>query len=479
MASPAEGLAIAAGHVRTVAPVPEAKTAYSLRYLDLSHLPGAEQTANPLFVGPPSDETPPSREEFWWAISFFLNSVSKHSKIEPPIRIADGKVVVVDLYHYGIDPAVWDRLAEADPYYHSKVTDLKTNKVSHTAEATLYKRHQKDFDDLYKLTYSFAPILRGDWFLFYAGIQADRKVGYYDFLGIGNNLKDFQALAAFDAKAVQDKALKQVGAVKKSSVTHQNRIIVREGAPTGGLWRTVDFKSSVNRQNAIRLLEGDTEPPQGDATEQYLVLPNKLFAYGLFDQKGARQDSAPDFIAGDGKAPDTDKRVHIFISCVRCHVEGLRPVNCYFRRNYKLPNDPAAGRVEFATPSKKKEAEFRDQYATDIVDSLAVDTLVFAKAIKQCNGLTIERNARVVSKCWDWYAYKDVSAFQAGAELGCEPEAFMKALYNHYAPKKKGEKSYIDNVIAGFLAVPADTMRREQYEEVVYLLYQVTGATHP
>lgn len=479
-AGPQEALAIAAAHVRTVPVVTDPKSAYSIRYLDLTHPPsGVIEGIDRDFIGPPAP-TVPSREQWWQALSFLLNSLSKQTKIEPPLRIADGKVLVVDLRYYGIDPAVWDRLAEVDPYYHSKVQDAKTGKTLFTAQVDLYKQMPKEFDELYARTYSYAPILRGDWFFFQAAIQAARKAGYYDFLGVGNKLADFEKLVGFNQQVAKDQGIKKAGAIKKSTVTLDNRIVVREGGATGGVWRSVDFKNNVDRKNVVRLLEGDTEPPGGDASEWYFPLPNGLYAYGLFNDQNVRQDSAPDFIAGDGKAPDSDKRVHIFLSCVRCHQNGLQPINCYFRRNYKLPEDPAKGKIEFASPSKKKLVEFRDQYTTDIMDDVGVDALVYAKAVRKCNGLTPAQNAKVVADCWEWYAYREVSVWQAAVELGCEPQAFVDALQKYATPKNPGEKTFIDPVIAGFLADPRDTARREHFEEIFYLLLNIlSGEKHP
>lgn len=453
-ANPPAAVLAARADARGLAP----ETASYTRYLDLSHL-SIEDRSLAIAV-----------------LSWHFNSVSREPEIQPPRLIADGATLAVDLRDYAIDPAVWERLASVEaeePYFHLQV------EISGAVEYDQYKRPlpakkvrkmiaapwlpPAEIADLILLTHSQAPVVRGDWFYFQTGIQKDRAVGYYDLLGLGTKEIDFQNLVGADAKKARQLKMEIAASVTKSTVALNNRGISRLQALTGGYWFTQDYKKSTDKQNTARLLQGDTEPPAGDASEQYGALPNGLFAYWLQDDKGNRQDAAPDFIATDDKSSSPDRHVYAGLSCARCHTPGLQPIDDFARKLYQTP-------IQLRSPDYAKLKRLRQLYLTDLPGKLAVDNAVYASAVHACNGMTPAENARAVGRLWEEYIDAPVTPAKAAAELGVTEEMLVAKVKAYAAAN-----TLFDPLIAGFAKSPAIPMRREHLAEVFPQLVKIVG----
>lgn len=452
-AAPPDALAIATADARTL----PKEVAYRQRYLDLSHLP------------------PEQRAVYAKALSFHVNSLSRESDIVPLRIVGGGAVLALDLADYAqwdksyqeqrSFRAVWERLGTlvADNYYRVEIltTFSDGKKVRQIAPAPWLPLPMTL--ELERLTWSKAAVIRGDWFLWYTSIQKDRVVGYYDFLGLGNKEADFQRLGGVH-EAEADQLHKVVAAsVARSGVAIHNRGIERTPSLTGGYWKTRDYKTSEDRQNVLRVLRGDTKPPKGDASEQYLVLPNGLFAYGLFDANGNRQDVVPQDIALDHKSPSNDRNIYGgIVSCTRCHVEGLRPIDDFVRGLFRNP-------LELRSPDYDKLKQLRQQYFSDLPGQLAADNAVFAARVRQCNGLSVRENAGVYSEAWSHYLDEPVTPDRAAAELGVS-EAEFTAKVTAYARTNP----LFDPVVAGYAASPPVPARREHWQEVYSQLWGIT-----
>jgi hypothetical protein len=407
------------------------------------------------------------RAELARVLSFWVNSLSREAELVPPAQVAPG-LWRVNLLDYGWDPVVWERLAGVDPYFHVKLRRTVTVRSRSTGRTF---RRDRIVDaaapwlppgasaGLTEQTQSAAPIVRADWFLYRTAIQAGREGhGYYDFLGLGKKEKDFQELVGVDERLAR-KARKEIAAVvARSSVTLNNRGIKRLGAVTGGYWYTQDYKTSTDRQNTLRLLDGDAEPPEGDASEQYGTLPNGLFAFWLQNGKGERQDTAPDFIAGDGQATDTDRRVHIGLSCIRCHVEGIRPINDWARQVYH-------GALSLQSPDYAKLVRLRQLYLSDLEGHVKADQEAYARALGRACGLKPAELARAYAAAWHAYAERDLGLEDAARELGCTPQQLVAALDAQL--KATGR---LDPVLAGLIQKPPVAVRREHFEELYGVL---------
>lgn len=437
LGAPPEALAVAVAHARTLPTDYKRQT----RYLDVSHLRAGE------------------RADCIKALSFHLNSLSRESEIVQP-RELPGGVLWFDLRDYGISKDVYLKLGTVDPYYHVKVSQ-DTGKYGYYPPAPWLDQGQ--IQELYDRTYSQVPILRGDWLLYQTAVQKDRRAGYYDLLGVGKKEVDFQKLIGADVAEAKRLKLEVAASVVSSGVTLNNRGITRLQALTGGYWRTLDFRGSADKQNTARLLSGDTDPAQGDASEQYGVLSNGLFAYWLQDGNGNRQDTAPDFIASDGRSTSPDRRVHVGLSCVRCHVEGLRPVDDYARRLFREP-------VFLRSPDYDKLKRLRQLYLTDLPAQLAADNARFAASVRLCNGLDVGENARVYAAVWEAYADTPVDAGRAAAELGCTEQQLLEKVRAYAA-----NNAIIDPVMAALAQQPPLTVRREHLEETYSQFQKVMG----
>jgi hypothetical protein len=466
-AAPADAVAICVTDARAL---PAEKARYT-RYFDLTHLDAA------------------GRQLWFNVLSWHVNSLSREPEVIPPRVVAGGAVLAVDLRDYGIDPLVYGRLSlpEArEPYFHVVIEVAEydqyaraNRKVRKTAAAPWLPA--AGVGELIERTVSQVPVLRGDWFYYATAVQKDRVAGYYDFLGLGKKEADFLRLIGADAKEAKRLKLEMAASVASSGVAINNRGVTRLQSLTGGYWFTQDYKTSIDRQNVARLLGGDAEPPQGDASEQYGCLPNGLFAYWLQNDKGERQDVVPQNIALDHEATGNDRNIFAgTLSCARCHTTGLQPVNDYARRLYQRA-------VQLRSVDYDRLRRLRQLYLSDLPGQLADDNVRYARAVKRCNGLEAAENARAVKAAWQQYADDPVTPAVAARELGCAERVLLAKVKEYAAPVPPIDPALagfaqtppipllIDPVLAGFAQTPPIPLRREHFEEIVPLAYKVLG----
>lgn len=441
-AGPGDAVAAALADARRLSP----EEALQTRYLTLY--------ADPLV----------QRKESRQSVSFWANSLSREAEVLQP-RFVAADLLAVRLIDYGWSATTWDRFALVDPYFtvrlltpwpggvwHGDGKQYAKNSFSTTTTASAPWLQAAAMAELYSRTGSKAPILRADWWLSQVAIQADRKVGYYDLLGVGKKRADFEKLVALD-RAAATRLKKEVSAiVDRSIVALHNRHIYRYQTLTGAYWETRDAIKNTDGSNALRLLNGDYKH---DAEEIYGSLPNGLFAFFLCDAAGARADTAPDAIASDGRSASTDRRVHVGLSCVRCHVEGVRPIDCWFRRTYAPPD-----RLDVLDPVRA--LRIRQLYTADLDRLVTRDQTDYAAALKLTNGLTPGDNAKVVASAWDRYAERPVTLDDAAREAGVTADELAAAIRGKAAP---------DPIL--FSLGKRQSVRREHWEEAFPLAMQL------
>jgi hypothetical protein len=299
------------------------------------------------------------RKEVFGVFSHHANSLSREVKIVKP-RDVTPWLWAVRLDDYRWDAKTWEELASVNFYYLVKAKTIVPGEVVKKTKQVLktdkYNRQyyadeeyteagadveKEDFipapwlprtktASLILMTGSRTPIVRVDQFINQTAIQSDRgKHGYYDWLAIKDR-KDAEKLAALDRKAAEDLYREVAAIVPVSGVAPNNRQVFRYATITGSWWETRDAKNSREKRNAVSNLLDDY---QHDAEEIVYTLPNGLAGYFLGDNKGVRQDTAPDFIASDGRSTNQDRRVHVGYSCIACHTDGgLKPIADYSRR---------------------------------------------------------------------------------------------------------------------------------------------------
>ena len=419
------------------------------------------------------------RKEFLQTLNFHVNGLSREAELAL-VRPIGPDLVALQWPDYGWEPGVWERLAGADPYFHQKIklasdTVLRTvwpggkqageefapgiyrepRKAGSLVDAAAPWLPAREIEELRHWTLSEAPVLRADWFLVQTSIQKDRVAGYYDWLGLGTKEADFDRLIGANQKESRRLKREVAAIIARSGVTIRNRSILRLQSITGGYWITQDFQKSVDRQNVIRLLDGDLDPPGGDASERYGVLPNGLFAFWLQDGKGVRQDAAPDFIASDHQTAGNDRRIHIGKNCITCHLEGLRPLDDYARKLYR-------GEIKLTTPDYARYLRLRQLYLSDLEGWLARDRQDYSTALARVTGgMKPAELARAYSRSWDNYVEVDLLPADLARELGVQ-EKTLVATFKAYAQAKGS----IDPVLAAVIQTPPLPVLRDHWEEV-------------
>lgn len=433
------------------------------------------------------------------AHAFHVNQLSREPDLAPLVRVTPS-LVRVNLKDFGWTRETWERLAEVEPYFHAKIEAAKVaevapkveeERVSYDGGVTWQTRRvggkqvakkeekkaiaahapwlpSKEIAALALALNSDVPIARADWFLWQTATQHEKGPGYYDFLGLGKKEEDFQELIGADVKLAKRVKKEIAAVVARSGVTLNNRSMERFQTINGPYWRTQDFKTNILKQNVIRLLDGDTDPPKGDASEQYGTLPNGLFAFWLQNDKGERQDAAPDFIASDAFSTSTDRRVRIGIGCVRCHEEGIKPISDWMRAVYRGP-------VQLAATDYDRYKRLQRLYLSDLEGHVVSDRAGYEKALKRLNGLTAKENAQGYAKAWARYIDTDLSLDDVAREAYVEKEALVKILKEYAKPKPEldPKKLIADPVLIGLLADPPQPIRREHFEEVYSLLQEI------
>lgn len=424
----------------------------SIRYLSLANLPQNERASAARVM------------------SGHVNALSTEGDIVP-LQLIQGVLLRVNLEDYAWKRGTWESLADSDPYFHVKTTTAaqpvgkpwpgglwegkhypagaffyrdvgETSKESTiTALAPWLSETAEDRVALAYLvtqTQSKAPILRADWFFNHTAAAVDRRPNYYDFLGVKNE-KDFQRIIGFDGKLAESFGKEVRESVADSSVTLQPRAILRQNTMGGGYWRTFDFKRAVDKGNPLRVLGKDIEEIY-DASEQFGHLPNGLWATGLFDRAGKAQDTAPDFIASDHASRSNDRRVHVNISCLRCHANGgLQDIDGWTRNLLQAP-------LALQSPDYATAKRLRQQYARKLEPFLERDRGVFLEAVREATGWEAKKYAAEYGAFWERYEDAKVSLEWAARDLGTTPAAFKAALA-HYV-KQTGS---VDTVLSVFL----------------------------
>lgn len=495
-----------------------AEDARHTRYLAIQNFPEAE------------------RLDAWRISSVHLNGFSEESEMSFPQFVPGtaNSVLRIDMRNYRSPfKTQWEKLGEFDPYFHVRLTPRKaSSKILRMTDAKGHKWFARREEDEWELEYentpnglirravvpegesegpggprdngvalapwlssgdaqakalaylvertqSKSPVLKADWFFRHTAVQETDKnggkmPGYYDFMGFKEQ-KDYEQAVGFDLKLVRTTFKDETAAaIGRSTVSLNNRRLLRFGKVGGGIWWTLDSSENVGKKNYLQVLDTDrkvktfhdaiAQKDEFTATESLAHLPNGLLAAWLADNEGKRQNSAPDFIATDGRAPGTDRRVHINMSCIRCHVAGIQPIDDWVR---KLVRDPLELKVADYDDFKR----LRQLYVSDLQGKVKADQEIYAKAIaKASGGLSTELFARKYASFWSRYQDEDYDLERISLETGVPRDKLLTAL--DAITRKTGG---INPVLAGLLRglVKGDealAIRSEQFEEVYPLL---------
>jgi hypothetical protein len=422
-------------------------------------------------------------------LAFHCNSLSREPELAAPQPVAEN-VVRVDFRDYGWKRETWEKLAEVEPYLHVDLEKAAVRVEKVAVEDMVWivpvggrgywekrvryeERAVKDAPKkdrahapwmptaeiayLAKTLDSDAPIVRADWFIHQTAVAEGRKAGYYDWLALGKHEADFQRLVGADVKLAAERKKEMAAAVAKSAVTRNNRGIEWFQGFGGGYYRTQDFLSNTQRQNVTRVLKGDLEPPHGDASEQYGFLPNELFGYWLQNKDGVRQNLAPSNIATDTQSTSLFRDVEPMLGCVRCHKEGLRPVNDWMRNVYAQGNPGGLAGKDYVDFTRLQRL-----YLSDLDGQLKRDNAIYIAALKRLNGVgwTPKVNSDSYGEAWRRYADADLTLAGMAEELETTEEKLLEAA-RAYVKEYAGAA---EPAVVGLLA-KGIKVRREHFEE--------------
>lgn len=390
-----------------------------IRYLDLGNLTGDKE----------------EYQRYINILSGHVNLLSKYSKIQPPVLVKN-YLLRMDIRDYAWDPKVYEQFAIDDPYYHVKATVTPATPAKEDKKVDPAKKADvkdlwapwlyQDANGLQKLTKMYDAtgsttiILRADWFFHQTAVQEKRTVGYYGMLGI-KKIEDFEAAMRFDRKLTKD--LERTRVVMSSEITLEPRRLEAVKSATGDVWRTFDSEVAIGKKNPLEFLDDELEY---DASEQFGHLPNGLPVWWLGNGKDVRQDKAPDNIVGgdqtkvgERRGRGNDRRLHISLSCIRCHFTGANDGVKEFTAEH-------IDRLVSVSYEKKKELEAK--YLAEIEPRVKASRLVYETAIKQAAGMPSKEFGKAYDEFWSRYDNAHVDLKRAAADMGVEPAQLQTSL---------------------------------------------------
>lgn len=408
-------------------------------------------------------------------LSFHVNQLSREPEIVLPVP--RGRLLRVDMRDYGWPRDVWEKLADSEPYYTVRIESKKDwpggiwRDGKHYPAGAFWVKDRTpalapwlDAGEASKLAgmlQSQAPLIDARWFVWQTSCQADRDPGYYDFIGVKEKA-DLERLVGYDAKLQQaSKRVEMLEAVADSTVTLQPRRIGAFPAIGGTFWQTFDSRKALDEHNPLRILNGGLK---FDAMEVFGPLPNGLMVWGLFDKDGKRQDSAPDFIASDSTSPSTDRRVHVCLSCVRCHGmnSGINPVDGWARNLFR-------GELKLQSPDYDKLRELRQKYFRDLKGPIDDARRLYSRAVAECtDGMKVEDVALAFGNLVADYEAPRTAAMVA-ADLGMKEAEFVAALKTYIL-----RTGTLDTVASVLLRPGGKISRIDQTHEVWPLIMAAT-----
>lgn len=355
---------------------PERSREY-LRYFSIAHLYNG---------GAPESEL----EDYRGAISKLINSLSRRPDVTPPLAIDPPRALFrIDLRDYDWTSATWNALVAEYSY------GVRTS----------------DGDSITRISGSFVPYLRADWFV----ARASTSPLYYDILDLPRTLLELERQQGIDAgrDLVEEKNVIRAG-IRASGVSQNNRILERHVSQHGAYWKSFDFRNNLEAQNIFR------DPLRFNAAGSEIIfnLPNGLQAYFLADARGNRLNSAPISIVADRNNPD-DPIIHNGRSCISCHFGGMRPIK----------DDVRAVVSSLNLRDVDRDRVLALYAAQDTLDQLtAKDSARFQAALEKTGARTpLNANTESISALSRKFN-AELSVTEAAAEAGLEADEFQSRL---------------------------------------------------
>jgi serine/threonine-protein kinase len=250
------------------------------------------------------------------------------------------------------------------------------------------------------------PYVRADWFV----SIATQPPLYNDFLLLPRTVEKLEEDLGVNAAHNIEKFKARRGAVVKSGVSRNNRVVERHPISRDRYyWKSYDFRTSKGPENIFR----DPIDLKQAGGEMIFSLPNGLQGYFVTDGRGNRQDSAPTEVVVDKFA--TDKVVHNGLSCMRCHERGMIKFQDVMRPALK-------NLVDDAPLFDKDNAKELYADAKEMGQLLQDDEVLFTRAMEALLGkLPRSEPIAEVTKNYEY----PINVLQAADELGYEEVDYL------------------------------------------------------
>ena len=363
---------------------------------------------------------------------------------------------------YGTNLVAFANLNYADPYYHDPTRTV-------TKESAIPSwLPRKEYQDLSAVvqTQRGTPIMRFDYFIYRTSFQSGAfNDGYQNFLGV-TTFQEFQKLCGFDEETAEGLNADRRGFVTESEVGINIRGITRGDGTNGPYWYTDDFENNFGHHNVVRLLD----KARANARMDIGSLRNGLAAYGLFavqwkDGKSSKtfQAAAPDFIAGNQRSYNMDRRVHNG-QCMHCHVNGAL-------KEFKTEQFDfygGRGQPELLTFKDARGLRLKAVYFGVVNDRPEIEVLLeqdqkrFNMKMKMACGVDYKLFSKYHREVMHEYEQK-VNLLTLQYETGVNKDTIIRALRN-FDERETGN----DPIINAF--VTKGQVRRELLEEVFNIL---------
>jgi hypothetical protein len=418
-------------------------------------------------------ESPAKQKSIQQLIDYWPNGLSVEPDIVKPRRVTP-TLYAIELDSYGWRADTWEKLLDVpEPWFHVQVRVTAHNwSPSYYTQGVGWRSSKPLQDKIYTIPSPWTdtvkatelsvrlgtaiPIVRFDWFMNQTG-QEGGRAGYYQWLGLKVG-KDLEALAGLNREAKRAILKEVAGIVSDSGVSLNSRQIFRIPTLGGTWWETRDVEDA--KKNALRELDKDFK---ADALEVYYELPNGLFGFALLDAKNNLQATAPDTIASDSKSTNRDARVRVGVSCIRCHAEGLRPIDDWGRKVFTRENELALG-----SPDRKVYQRLKQVYLGPLQKNLKDDQSRYTATLAETCGLKPAEFSKLFASAWADYESKPLLPADIAREVGLAEADYLARLKRYVATQGTA-----DTVVAGMKAgMPT---RREHLEEALPLLMPALG----
>ena len=344
-----------------------------------------------------------SLDEHKAALLKTLNVLSTNAAIFKHIKVDPYQILVrVQLPELGWSSKTWQLLEEVYPYGVSSQVD--------TALANLQRQ-----------THTGVPIIRADWLAATATVSPL----YYDVLGLPDSFQFLEKTLGVDSFSnIKNGQVARAG-FQKSGVSANNRLIERHDLGTGFFWTSYDFAGNKSRQNLFNFPLGPIGALESylafehDGGETIFTLPNGFHGYYLNTVDGKRLNVGPTDIVRDTNYRQGTGEVVNGISCISCHVEGMRAGEDKVRES-------ANDNLTFSASDRQRISEIYPG-AEQVNALIAQDKKAFLAVLDQAGvGRETRLNGREpIRGLFVYHLDNRVDLTRAAAELGMTEKALL------------------------------------------------------